>query len=80
ASLVVEQRFTLIVVLFSFTSFLLNSWDSASNEVVHLPMLFAAPRFSMQMLFVVVSVLGLAVLEIVRRARRRHMEYSVEQP
>ncbi|MDQ2995674.1 MAG: hypothetical protein M3R61_01270 [Chloroflexota bacterium] len=45
-----------------------------------MPMLFDAPRFSMQMLFVVVSVLGLAVLEIIRRARRRHMEYSVEQP
>ena len=79
ASLVVERRFTLIVVIFSFASFLLNAWDSASNEVVQLPMLFAAPRFSMQLLFAGVSVLGLALLEIGRRARQRHMEYSVEQ-
>jgi hypothetical protein len=80
ASLVLEQRFTLIVVLFSFVSFLLNTWDSASNEVIQLPMLFAAPRFSMQILFVGVCVLGLVVLELVRRARQRQVEYSVEQP
>jgi hypothetical protein len=80
ASLVVEQRFTLIVVIFSFASFLLNAWDSASNEVVQLPMLFAASRFSMQLLFVGVSLLGLAVLEISRRARQRRVEYGVEQP
>jgi hypothetical protein len=78
-SLVVDRRFTLIVVILSFVSFLLNAWDSASNEVVQMPMLFAAPRFSMQLLFVGVSVLGLAVLEIARRARQRQAEYSIEQ-
>jgi hypothetical protein len=78
-SLVVERRFTLIVVILSFASFLLNAWDSASNEVVQMPMLFAGPRFSMQLLFVGASVLGLAVLEIARRARQRQAEYSIEQ-
>jgi hypothetical protein len=79
ASLVVERRFTLIIVILSFASFLLNAWDSASNEVVQMPMLFAAPRYSMQLLFVGLSVLGLAVLEIGRRARQRQAEYSIEQ-
>ena len=71
ASLVVERRLTLIVVILSFASFLLNAWDSASNEVIQLPALSAAPRFSMQLLLVGASMLGLAVLEIARRARQR---------
>jgi len=79
ASLVMERRFTLIVVILSFVSFLLNAWDSASNETIQLPMLFAAPRFSMQLLFVGTSVLGLAMLEICLRARQRRVAYSVEQ-
>ncbi|MEO7911335.1 MAG: hypothetical protein ABIV47_16950 [Roseiflexaceae bacterium] len=79
ASLAVERRFTPIVVLLSFVSFLLNALDTASNEVVQLPVLFTAPRFSMQLLFIGVSVLGLAVLEIAQRARQRRVEYSVER-
>jgi hypothetical protein len=78
-SLVVERRLTLIVIPLSFASFLLNAWDSASNEIVEMPMLFAAPRFWMQLLFIGASVLGLAVLEITRRARQRRVEYRVEQ-
>jgi len=79
ASLVVERRFSLIIITLSFVSFLLNAWDSASNEIIHMPLLFAAPRFSMQLLFVALSVLGLAVLEIGRRARLRQVEYSIER-
>jgi hypothetical protein len=81
-SLVLERRITLVVVILSFVSFLLNAWDSASNEVVQLPMLFAAPRFSMQLLFIGACILGLAVLEIGWRLRQRqadYTEYSVEQ-
>jgi hypothetical protein len=78
ASLAVEWRFALIMIVLSCMSFFLNAWDSASNEVMQLPMLFSAPRFYFQLL-VTVCVLGLVVLEIGRRARQRHAEYSIEQ-
>jgi alpha-1,6-mannosyltransferase len=79
ASLAVERRFVPIVIILSCASFFLNAWDSASNEIVRMPMLFPAQRLHMQLLFVCVCVLGLAVLEIGRRARQRHVEYSIEQ-
>jgi hypothetical protein len=78
ASLAVEWRFALIVIFLSCTSFFLNAWDTASNEVLQMPILFSAPRFYLQ-LFVSVCVLGLAVLEIGRRAWQRYAEYSIEQ-
>ena len=78
ASLALDWRLALIVIVLSCTSFFLNAWDSASNEVMQLPMLFPAPRFYLQ-LFVSVCVLGLAVLELGRRARQRQAEYSIEQ-
>ena len=80
ASLVVERRIALIVIVFSFASFLLNAWDNASNEIMQMPMLFPAPRFYMQLLFICVSGLGLAALEMGRRARRRHeAHYGIER-
>ncbi len=79
ASLAVERRFVLIVIVLSAASFFLNAWDSASNEIVRMPILFPAPRFYMQLLFLCVSALGLAVLEMGRRARQRQAEYSIEQ-
>jgi hypothetical protein len=80
AGLVVERRLALIVIALSFASFLLNAWDSASNEIMQMPRLFPAPRFYMQLLFACACGLGLAALEIVRRLRRRHdTRYGVEQ-
>jgi hypothetical protein len=78
ASLALEWRFALIVIVLSCTSFFLNAWDTASNEVLQMPILFSAPRFYLQLL-VSVCVLGLAVLEIGRRAWQRYAEYSIEQ-
>ena len=47
---------------------------------VRMPILFPAPRFYMQLLFLCVSALGLAALEIARRARQRYSaEYGIEQ-
>jgi hypothetical protein len=77
-SLAVDWRFALIGSILSCASFFLNVWDSASNEVMRLPMLFPAPRFYLQ-LFVSACALGLAVFEIGRRARQRFAEYSIEQ-
>jgi hypothetical protein len=70
-SLVLERRITLIVIALSFASFFLNAWDTASNDVVQLPMLFPAPRFYLQVLFLSASVLALAALEFGRRTRQR---------
>jgi hypothetical protein len=78
ASLALDWRFALIVIVLSGASFFMNTWDSASNEVMKLPMLFPAPRFYLQ-LFVSACALGVAVLEIGRRARQRFVEYSIEQ-
>jgi hypothetical protein len=79
ASLAIERRFVPIVIILSCASFFLNAWDSASNEIMPMPMLFPALRFYMQLLFVSVCTLGLAALEIGRRARQRHAEYGIEQ-
>ncbi|HEU5102006.1 MAG TPA: hypothetical protein VFU22_23450 [Roseiflexaceae bacterium] len=70
-SLVAEPRITLLVISLSFASFFMNAWDSASNDVIDLPMLFAAPRFYVQLLFVGASALGLAAFEFALRARQR---------
>ena len=77
ASVALDWRLALIVIVLSSASFFLNAWDSASNEVMQLPMLFPAPRFYLQ-LFVSVCALGLVVLETSRRAQQRHAEYSIE--
>jgi hypothetical protein len=78
ASLAGDWRVALVGMLLSCTSFFLNVWDSASNDIVQLPVLFPAPRFYLQ-LFVSMWVFGLAVLEIGRRARQRFAEYSIDQ-
>jgi hypothetical protein len=79
ASLAIEWRSALIVIMVSCVSFFLNTWDSASNEVVQLPVLSSASRFSMLLLFVSGCALGLAGLEIGRRVRQRRVEYSIDQ-
>ena len=77
ASAALDWRLALIVIVLSSASFFLNAWDSASNEVMQLPMLFPASRFYFQ-LFVGVCAVGLVVLEISRQAQQRHAEYSIE--
>jgi hypothetical protein len=80
AGLVAERRFALIVIVFSFASFLRNAWDTASNDIMQMPALFPAPRFYMQLLFVCVCGLGLAALEMARRLRRRQdASYGIER-
>ena len=79
ASLAARRRFVPIVIVLSGVSFFVNAWDSASNEIMQLPMLFPGPRFYLQLLFVSVCVLGVVVLAIGRRAQQRHAEYSIEQ-
>jgi hypothetical protein len=80
AGLVVDRRLALVVIVFSFASFLLNTWDTASNEIVQMPALFPAPRFYLQLLFVCACGVGLAALEMGQRIRRRHeARYGIER-
>lgn len=79
-SLVVERRITLILLVLSFASYFMNAWDSASNDIVDLPMLFPAPRLYIQLLFVGASVLGLAALEYVRRQQQRRTRIGQPKP
>ncbi len=79
ASVAVDWRFVPIVIVLSCASFFLNAWDNASNEVLKMPSLFPATRFYLQLLFVIICALGLAALEIGRRARQRHTDFGIEQ-
>lgn len=79
-SLVAEWRITLMTIVLSALSYLVNAWDSAANETFDLPTLFALPRFPTYMLFVALIALGAAAAEIARRFRQRpRPEYQLEQ-
>jgi hypothetical protein len=81
AGLAVEWRLALITILLSSVSFLMNAWDTASNETFQLPVLLALPRFPTYLLIICAVALGMAALEVGRRARQRQRsEYRLEQP
>ena len=62
-SLTKDWRMATVTLALSFVSFLLNSWDSASNNVVALPDLFFLPRLVIYILFM--GLVGLCVLAVV---------------
>jgi hypothetical protein len=67
-SLAKDWRMAAITLALSLVSFLLNAWDSASNDVVALPDLFALPRPALYALFM--ALVGLGVLAAAWRQRR----------
>jgi hypothetical protein len=67
-----DWRTALLTLALSFGSFLLNTWDSASNNTVVLPDLFQLPRLVIYLLFMGFAGVGvLAVAWWQRRLRLR---------
>jgi hypothetical protein len=69
-SLAVEWRLALATTALSLASFVMNSWDSASNNVFPLPDLFRLPRVLIYLVFIGVVGLLIAVLALGRRIRQ----------
>lgn len=70
-SLARDWRIASVTLALSFVAFLLNAWDSASNNVVALPDLFVLPRAMLYALFM--GLVGLGVLAATWRQRRLRM-------
>jgi hypothetical protein len=80
ASLAADWRIAMVTVLLSSVAYLMNAWDTASNETFDLPTLFALPRFPTYLLLVWLVAIGITVLEVARRIRQRHgAEYQLER-
>jgi hypothetical protein len=69
-SLAVEWRLALATTALSLASFVMNSWDSASNNVFPLPDLFRLPRVLIYLVFIGVVGLLIAALALGRRIRQ----------
>ena len=68
--LAVEWRMALATAALSLASFVMNTWDSASNDVFPLPQLFRLPRVLVYLVFIGVVGLLIAALALGRRIRQ----------
>ena len=66
-----EWRLALATAALSCGAYLLNVWDSASNEVFALPNLFGLPRFVMYLMFVAGLAAAVLAVQLGRRGREQ---------